>query len=41
MDGCIELALKDLANFSDFCIQNGNIQKGQRIVNEMENIEEE
>ena len=41
MDGWMELVLKVLANFSDFYIQNGEIQKGQRIVNEMEKIEEE
>ena len=32
---------QSIANFSDFYIQNGEIQKGQRIVNEMEKIEEE
>ena len=37
----MELVLKVLAKFSDFHIQNGEIQKGQRIVNEMEtNLEE-
>ena len=41
MDGCMELVLKVLSNFSDFYIQNSEIQKGQRIVNEMEKIEEE
>ena len=41
MDGCMELVLKVLSNFSDFYIQNDKIQKGQMIVNEMEKIEEE
>ena len=41
MEGCMELVLKVLANFSDFYIQNGEIQKGLRIVNEMQKIEEE
>ena len=41
MDGCMDLVMKVLANFSDFYIQNSNLQKGQRIVNEMEKIEEE
>ena len=41
MDGYMELVLKVLANFSHFYIQNGEIQKGQSIVNEMEKIEEE
>ena len=41
MDGCMDLVMKVLANFSDYNIQNSNLQKGQRIVNEMEKIEEE
>ena len=41
MDGCMDLVMKVLANFSDYYIQNSNLQKGQRIVNEMEKIEEE
>ena len=41
MDSCMELAMKVLENFSDYYIQNGNLQKGQKIVNEMEKIEEE
>ena len=41
MDGCMELVMKVLENFSEYYIQNGNLQKGQKIVNEMEKIEEE
>ena len=41
MDGCMELVMKVLENFSDYYIQNGNLQKGQKSVNEMEKNEEE
>ena len=41
MDGCMELVMKVLENFSEYYIQNGNLKKGQKIVNEMEKIEEE
>lgn len=41
MDSSLDIVMKVLANFSDFYVTNGEIQKGQRIANEMEKIEQD
>ena len=40
MDSCLDIVMKILAKFSDFYVTNGDIHKGQRILSEMEKIEE-
>ena len=41
MDSCMDIVLELLSNFSDFYIENNELQKSQKIISEMERIEEE
>ena len=41
MDSCMDIVLEVLYNFSDFYLKNNDLQKNQKIVCEMEKIEEE
>ena len=41
MDSCMDIVLEVLYNFSDFYLENNDLQKSQKIVCEMEKIEEE
>ena len=41
MDSCMDIVLELLSNFSDFYFENNELQKGQKIISEMERIEED
>ena len=41
MDSCMDIVLKLLSIFSDFYLENNELQKSQKIISEMEGIEEE
>ena len=41
MDGCMDIVLEVLYNFSDFYLENNDLQKSQKIVCETEKIEEQ
>ena len=41
MDSCMVIVLELLSNFSDFYFENNELQKSQKIISEMERIEEE
>lgn len=40
MDSCMEIVLEVLLNFSNFYLDHNELQKSQKIVGEMEKIEE-
>ena len=41
MDSCMEIVMTVLSNLSNFCIRNGDLLKGERVVTEMEKIGEQ
>ena len=41
MDSCMDIVMEVLSNFSDFYVDNNELQKSQTIVGEMEKIDEE
>ena len=38
MDSCMDIVLEELSNFSDFYLENNELQKSQKIVYEMESL---